>query len=119
MYEMQGQEAHHHESFLDDITLKHFREMFGRNGDIISLQYGGSIAHKTNFGHAPKQIEFFTSLKRYYSNTFTDQYKQSAINLFLGLHKPNVRQPPLWETTAPIIWMPDTTYLANFIEMES
>jgi len=118
MYETStNQDSHHHESFLDDTTLKHFREMFGRMGDIVSLQYGGSIAHKTNFGNknTTKQIEFFTSLKRYYSNTFTDQYKQCAINLFLGLHKPHVKQPPLWETTAPIIWMPNTDTLTKFI----
>lgn len=103
---------------MDDAVLKHFREMYGRMGDIISLQYGGSIAHKTDFGYqnAPKQIEFFTSLKRYYSNTFTDQYKQSAINLFLGIHKPTLDQRLLWETTAPIVWTPNLEALSKTVD---
>ena len=87
-------------------------------GDIISLQYGGSVAHKTDFGYrnTAKQIEFFTSLKRYYSNTFTDQYKQNAINLFLGIHKPNLNQPLIWDTTAPIIWAPDFKVLGQLVD---
>lgn len=85
-------------------------------GDIISLQYGGSIAHKTDFGyHTKKNIELITSIKRYYSNTFTDQYKQSAINLFLGIHKPNVDQSPIWESTVPIIWAPDFEGLSRIV----
>jgi len=121
MYEKSSHQDPHGESALDDTVLKHFREMFGRMGDIISLQYGGSIAHKTSFGNrgTPKQIEFITSLKRYYSNTFTDQYKQSAINLFLGIHKPNLKQPPIWETTAPIIWHPHLEVLNQLTQKET
>jgi hypothetical protein len=43
------------------------------------------------------------TLSRYYSNTFGDYDKQNAINLFLGLYRPQSQQqgtrhvPPLWE----------------------
>jgi len=120
MYEKSAKDPHR-DPTLDDAILKHFREMFGRMGDIISLQYGGSIAHKTNFGNrnTAKQIEFLTSLKRYYSNTFTDQHKQSAINLFLGIHKPSPKQSPIWETPFPIVWSPNLEVLNQLVKKET
>ena len=50
-----------------------YRGMYQRNGDLLSLQYGGSIAHKQNTSHT---FEFMTSIKRHYNNSFTDQEKQ-------------------------------------------
>eukprot|EP00946_MAST-07B_sp_MAST-7B-sp1_P003486 g3486.t1 len=64
-------------------------------GDRIALQYGGSEAHKKVTGQAVssggesgkkkkrKTAEVMTSIRRYYSNSFTDRPKQDAINLFL------------------------------------
>ena len=51
--------------------------MYQRNGDLLSLQYGGSIAHKQNTSHT---FEFMTSIKRHYNNSFTDQEKQVLLN---------------------------------------
>lgn len=59
-------------------------------GDSIALQYGGSEAHKkvqtagnesTIAGPMGKHKELLTSIRRYYSNAFTDRLKQDAINL--------------------------------------
>ena len=38
-----------------------------------------------------------TSIRRYYSNAFTDRLKQDAINLFLGYYVPSLHSVPLWE----------------------
>jgi phosphatidylinositol 3,5-bisphosphate 5-phosphatase len=46
------------------------------------------------------------SIKRYYSNSFTDAEKQDAINLFLGVYKPEHGKPPLWD-------LPTDFYLHN------
>lgn len=44
-----------------------------------------------------KHRELLTSIRRYYSNAFTDRAKQDAINLFLGYYVPNNADKPLWE----------------------
>ena len=41
--------------------------------------------------------ELLTSIKRYYSNAFTDRVKQDAINLFLGHFVPIQSKTSLWE----------------------
>lgn len=41
--------------------------------------------------------EFLKSIKRYYSNAYTDGEKQDAINLFLGYFQPQEGKPALWE----------------------
>jgi hypothetical protein len=41
--------------------------------------------------------EFLKSIRRYYSNTYTDGEKQDAINLFLGHFQPQAGKPALWE----------------------
>ncbi|OQR90856.1 hypothetical protein ACHHYP_05174 [Achlya hypogyna] len=83
--------------------------MFGRMGDIISMQYGGSEAHKkvATSKDTMKHWELLTSIRRYYSNAFTDMAKQDSINLFLGNFVPDPAQPPLWELESDY-------YLHNF-----
>lgn len=44
-----------------------------------------------------KHRELLTSIRRYYSNAFTDRAKQDAINLFLGYFVPDSTRTPLWE----------------------
>jgi len=98
-------------------------EMYGEIGDYIALQYGGSEAHKkvgpgklgagaagSSAVQGPtmgKHKEFLTSIRRYYSNTFTDRVKQDAINLFLGYFIPREHSLPLWE-------LENDYYLHNF-----
>lgn len=69
-------------------------EMYEELGDRIAMQYGGSDAHRksgklvSSGSTSTRQQAFYTSLKRYYSNAFTDHAKQDAINVFLGLYRP-------------------------------
>jgi len=78
----------------DSRTSAVLMEMYEEMGDRISLQYGGSDAHRkagkimSNAVSISRQKDFVTSLKRYYSNAFTDHAKQDAINVFLGLYRP-------------------------------
>eukprot|EP00899_Mesostigma_viride_P018725 jgi/Mesvir1/26854/Mv20603-RA.2 len=80
-------------------------DMYQVMGDVLSNQYGGSAAHNTVFQEqrggiwkaALRSREIVTSLKRYYSNTYTDFEKQDAINLFLGNFTPEDGKPALWE----------------------
>lgn len=87
-------------------------QMYGEMGDKIALQYGGSEAHNkvlagknvssgststSSSSSSGKQSEFLTSIKRYYSNAFTDMVKQDAMNLFLGYFIPSESSIPLWD----------------------
>lgn len=77
-------------------------------GDAISMQYGGSEAHKSvKNKENGKHRELLTSIRRYYSNSFTDTAKQDAINIFLGHFVPKENEPPLWE-------LENDYYLHNF-----
>ncbi|KAG6547526.1 hypothetical protein Mapa_010974 [Marchantia paleacea] len=78
--------------------------MYQNMGDALALQYGGSAAHNTVFPErqgkwkaTTQSREFLKSIKRYYSNTYTDGEKQDAINLFLGHFQPKEGKPALWE----------------------
>ena len=90
-------------------------DMYVDIGDHIALQYGGSEAHKkVQAGGAAEPIiplgkhkELLTSIRRYYSNAFTDRLKQDAMNLFLGYYLPFRHTIPLWE-------METDYYLHNF-----
>ena len=74
-------------------------DMFSDMGDRLALQYGGSEAHKkvSKGSGKTKQGELLTSIKRYYSNAFTDRVKQDAINLFLGYFQPCQHNYALWD----------------------
>lgn len=94
---------------FDSEACDMFNAMYHDHGDTIALQYGGSHLVNTMetyrrvrggsetgeaiglggsvswISHSRDTIE---TIKRYYSNSFTDAEKQDAINLFLGLFKP-------------------------------
>ncbi|GAB2271914.1 Phosphoinositide phosphatase sac1 [Dionaea muscipula] len=79
-------------------------DMYWGMGDALAQQYGGSAAHNTVFPDkqgkwkaTTQSREFLKSIKRYYSNAYTDGDKQDAINLFLGYFKPQEGKPALWE----------------------
>ncbi|KAI9999028.1 hypothetical protein PInf_003707 [Phytophthora infestans] len=86
-------------------------KLYSLMGDAISMQYGGSEAHKNVKNSAArenvKHRELLTSIRRYYSNSFTDTAKQDAINIFLGHFVPSEDSPPLWELDSDY-------YLHNF-----
>ena len=69
-----------------------------------AAQYGGSEAHSTIFKQQRGDWEYatsigdkLTSLRRFYSNTYTDAEKQDALNLFLGNYIPLPGQPAIWD----------------------
>ena len=96
-------------------------DMYERMGDAIALQYGGSQMHRQVKGDAtplppppssrtapalfssmikakqPKEL--ITSIVRHYQNSFQDNSKQDAMNLFLGLYRPWKREDgvQLWD----------------------
>ncbi|XP_024519618.1 phosphoinositide phosphatase SAC1 [Selaginella moellendorffii] len=79
-------------------------DMYQNMGDALALQYGGSAAHNTVFPErhgrwkaTTQSQEFLKSIKRYYSNTYTDGEKQDAMNLFLGYFQPQEGKPALWD----------------------
>ncbi|OIT35684.1 PREDICTED: phosphoinositide phosphatase SAC1 [Nicotiana attenuata] len=79
-------------------------DMYQGMGDALAQQYGGSAAHNTVFPErqgkwkaTTQSREFLKSIKRYYSNAYTDGEKQDAINLFLGYFQPKEGKPALWE----------------------
>jgi hypothetical protein len=39
----------------------------------------------------------WTTIKRFYSNAFTDFEKQNSINLFLGVFQPSLEPVDLWD----------------------
>ncbi len=96
-------------SQLVSAVLTLYEEM----GDAIAVQYAGSLlAHRMNsyatsasktasstsrWGAVSKDL--MTSIRRYYTSTFTDAEKQSSINLFLGRFRPyeHPAYEPLWE----------------------
>ncbi|CAB9519183.1 Phosphoinositide phosphatase SAC5 [Seminavis robusta] len=91
-------------------------DMYVDIGDSIALQYGGSEAHKkvstersesTIAGPIGKHKELLTSIRRYYSNAFTDRLKQDAMNLFLGYYVPYRHSTALWD-------LQDDFYLHNY-----
>lgn len=99
------------------IIVRMLIDMYVEIGDQIALQYGGSEAHKkvqssagekSNIpGQLGKHKELLTSIRRYYSNAFTDRLKQDAMNLFLGYYIPSNNTTPLWE-------LDNDYYLHNF-----
>ncbi|GAB4844795.1 Phosphoinositide phosphatase sac1 [Ancistrocladus abbreviatus] len=85
-------------------TAAALMDMYQSMGDALAHQYGGSAAHNTVFPDkqgkwkaTTQSREFLKSIKRYYSNAYTDGEKQDAINLFLGYFKPQEGKPALWE----------------------
>jgi phosphatidylinositol 3,5-bisphosphate 5-phosphatase len=89
-----------------------FNAMYHDHGDTIALQYGGS--HLVNTMETYRKMSAWTShsrdmiesIRRYYSNSFTDAEKQDAINLFLGNFQPALQNIDLWE-------LPNDFYLHN------
>lgn len=68
------------------------------------MQYGGSEAHATffqrergNWEAATQSRDLMTTLRRFYSNTYTDAEKQDAMNLFLGHFIPRPGHANIWD----------------------
>lgn len=90
---------------FDTDCVRMLESLYEDHGDTLALQYGGShLVHriKTYRKTAPwtsQGNDIMQTLSRYYSNTFSDAEKQNAINLFLGLFKPEENSPQIWDYT--------------------
>ncbi|KAI5711555.1 phosphatidylinositide phosphatase SAC1 isoform X1 [Diaphorina citri] len=73
-----------------------FKQVWADNADIISIQYSGTGALKTDFTRTGKRTkvgmlnDLYNTLARYYKNNFQDGFRQDAIDLFLGNYKVSV-----------------------------
>ncbi|XP_067006317.1 phosphatidylinositol-3-phosphatase SAC1-B [Anabrus simplex] len=67
-----------------------FKQVWADNADVLSVQYSGTGALKTDFTRTGKRTKWgllkdgLNSLTRYYKNNFADGFRQDAIDLFLG-----------------------------------
>lgn len=77
---------------LEDDPQAHsiFRNIWADNGDIISQQYAGTGALKSDFTRFGRRNFYgvmrdgINSMQRWVKNNFMDGYRQDAIDLFLG-----------------------------------
>jgi len=73
-----------------------FKNIWADNADLISVQYSGTGALKTDFTRTGKRTkkglmkDGANSLTRYYKNNFNDGFRQDSIDMFLGNY--NVRE---------------------------
>lgn len=71
--------------------LSVFKNVWADNADALSIQYAGTPALKTDFTRTGQRTNMglindgVNSLTRYVCNNFYDNYRQDAIDLFLGL----------------------------------
>uniref|UniRef100_A0A6M2DXH7 Phosphatidylinositol-3-phosphatase SAC1 n=1 Tax=Xenopsylla cheopis TaxID=163159 RepID=A0A6M2DXH7_XENCH len=86
-----------------------FKAVWADNADLVSIQYSGTGALKTDFTRTGKRTRVglmkdgINSLTRYYMNNFSDGYRQDSIDLFLGNYQVNseegsLRRSPLQVT---------------------
>ncbi|XP_063701715.1 phosphatidylinositol-3-phosphatase SAC1 [Culicoides brevitarsis] len=67
-----------------------FRNVWADNADLISTQYSGTGALKTDFTRTGKRTilgalrDGLNSMTRYYKNNFIDGFRQDSFDLFLG-----------------------------------
>ncbi|CAH1957102.1 unnamed protein product [Acanthoscelides obtectus] len=70
-----------------------FKNVWADNADVISIEYSGTGALKTDFTRTGKRSKVgllkdgLNSLQRYYKNNLMDGFRQDAIDLFLGSGK--------------------------------
>lgn len=68
-----------------------YKSVWADNADLVSVQYSGTGALKTDFTRTGKRTRLgllkdgVNSAMRYYKNNFGDGFRQDAIDLFLGI----------------------------------
>jgi len=94
-------------SIIEDLLM----DLYVKLGDELAIQYVGSLAHDKTGGKGHKSsgggsmrkfTKLIVSAQRYISNTFTDQEKQQAFDVFLGTFCPRLNHH-----TTPVIWHAD------------
>ncbi|KAF8720748.1 hypothetical protein HU200_023657 [Digitaria exilis] len=84
-----------------DGPLSHaLMDVYGKMGDELSMQYAGSPAQNKVFWEQQIQCivaitlkKYFRNIGRFVSNTYMDNGKQRALNVFLGLLRPQQGEP--------------------------
>ncbi|KAL0277627.1 UNVERIFIED_CONTAM: hypothetical protein PYX00_004852 [Menopon gallinae] len=67
-----------------------FKNIWADNADVLSIEYSGTPALKTDFTRTGKRTRMgalrdgINSLTRYYKNNFSDGFRQDALDLFVG-----------------------------------
>uniref|UniRef100_A0A158P8H0 SAC domain-containing protein n=1 Tax=Angiostrongylus cantonensis TaxID=6313 RepID=A0A158P8H0_ANGCA len=91
---------------LQSELCRAFEDMFDDHGNTLAWQYAGSqLVHsiktyKKISAFQERSRDVIQTLSRYYSNTFGDYDKQAAINLFLGVFRPQISSnQALWDLT--------------------
>lgn len=77
---------------LEDYASLHsnFQDIWASNADILSIQYAGTPALKTDFTRIGRRTKLgvlkdgINSLTRYFKNNFADGHRQDSYDLFLG-----------------------------------
>lgn len=70
-----------------------FKNVWADNADLVSVQYSGTGALKTDFTRTGKRTkkglmnDGVNSLTRYYLNNFNDGFRQDSMDFFLGNYK--------------------------------
>ncbi|XP_054275237.1 phosphatidylinositol-3-phosphatase SAC1 [Macrosteles quadrilineatus] len=70
-----------------------FKNVWADNADVISTQYSGTGALKTDFTRTGKRTylgalqDLSNSVTRYYKNNFMDGFRQDSIDVFLGYYQ--------------------------------
>lgn len=94
-----------------------FKNVWADHADMISIQYTGTGALKTDFTRTGKRTKMGLledgrrSLIRYYKNNFADGFRQDSLDLFVGNHTVSPTEGVTHESPlAPL--KPDQRYLA-------
>ncbi|CAG0893390.1 unnamed protein product [Cyprideis torosa] len=117
------------EEFPDDVFEKTFRAIWADNADMISVQYSGTGALKTDFTRTGKRTYWgllqdgVNSAKRYYLNNFSDGTRLDAHDVFLGNYRVEdgegitLRSPLVQPTRLKLVLLPTVfaVALAMFI----
>ena len=75
----------------------HAMKNYDRGRFESSLLCNGSVLLTRCSGIAAQSRDLLTTIKRYYSNSFTDSEKQQAMNLFLGRFVPSPNARDIWD----------------------
>ncbi|CAN6318614.1 unnamed protein product [Urochloa humidicola] len=85
---------------VDNPVSHMLMDLYGQMGDALSRQYAGSAAQNKVFWEQRGQCSMAIKLKRnirnigrFVSNAYMDSEKQNALNVFLGLLRPQQREP--------------------------
>jgi len=94
-----------------------FKNVWADHADMVSIQYTGTGALKTDFTRTGKRTKMGLledgrrSLIRYYKNNFADGFRQDSLDLFVGNHTVSPTEGVTHESPlAPL--QPDQRYMA-------